>query len=248
LGIVTGGFKGHALVDYLKSSKLALFEALASKEPCDVRLVVGPDGGADIDGVCCTVGAAYQQLLDLRAAGRASVICVPVLRLRRGSFLDSPLEQWLAGRGLVAEALLFSDDAEEVLQLLARDADVSPHNVISDVVDSGDLRQVEKAMAVSTSLERTCSTSSGTSCYSHGVLDRLFGHASELVPAGRSRLFVTGPAGEDLVFLEVLRLLRHAILDTTMKSPEQLDAETNSDLMRALAAVLKQVPCGADVG
>jgi len=239
----TDGFDGNVLADYLKNGKAAFFEALASKEPCDVRLVVGPDGGADIDGVCCTVGAAYQQLLELRATGRASVISVPVLRLRRGSFLDSPLEQWLAGRGLVADALLFSDDAEEVLQLLARDADISPHSVITETANSGECRRVERADAVTmdatvAGLERTCNISSGSSCFCYAVLERLLGHASELVPAGRSRLFVTGPAGEDLIFLEVLRLLRDAVLDTTMKSPEQVDAEASSDLMNALKAVL----------
>merc|ERR1719464_1733996 len=108
---------GDPLGDYLKSAKTAFFEALSGKEACDLRLVVGPEGATPLDMACCTIGAAYDQLLEMRAAGRATAATVPVLRIRRAEFAGSPLEQWLGGRGLTDTVLLFSDDAEPVLQL-----------------------------------------------------------------------------------------------------------------------------------
>lgn len=218
---------------FLKTCKSRLFEALGGGGVCDLRLVVGPEDdcetlhlallpsgqrpedAAAIDDVVSTIGASYDELLGVRASRRTSAIAVPVFRLRRADFANSPLETWLAGHGLCEEVLLFFDDAEIVLEL-ARDKKAGGSDAVQESEGCSAAQAVQLQEVVLTREPVRSDESPGAcGCRSALVAWRLLERTSALAPAGRSRLFATGPGAEDPMLLDVLRLLREGILGTT---------------------------------
>merc|ERR1719238_610211 len=72
--------------DYLWDAKTRLFEMMGSGEPCDIRLVRGPEDAKPVDGACAVIGSSYEHLLEMRAMGRSSALVVPILAMKRETY------------------------------------------------------------------------------------------------------------------------------------------------------------------
>eukprot|EP00747_Dinoflagellata_sp_TGD_P169012 gnl/TRDRNA2_/TRDRNA2_196824_c0_seq1.p1 gnl/TRDRNA2_/TRDRNA2_196824_c0~~gnl/TRDRNA2_/TRDRNA2_196824_c0_seq1.p1 ORF type:complete len:293 (+),score=57.94 gnl/TRDRNA2_/TRDRNA2_196824_c0_seq1:105-881(+) len=201
---------GGSLGRFLRRSKGALFEALTAGGPVNFSIVLSPeDALSPIDGACSAIGAAYDDLLAYRMAGNHSAVATPVMRLHRADFTGSELEKWLGKRGIHYDQLLFIDDVEEVLSLASTAK-------VDTIITVNPLKLPSRAPGPFKDLPGGKDDVPGArGCHASAAAARLLIRAADLVPAGRARLFASGPAAYDQAFKDAVALLRDALLDIT---------------------------------
>lgn len=240
-------FEACALAAFLKQLKVSFFEKLGSGDPCDLRLVLGPQNALPVDGACATLGAALDESLrETNETGTHDAIVVPVLPMSREEFQGSSLAFWFRKWEITEQHLLFRDDVVEVLQLAPTTHQDWPTEKGGTAARIG-----STVVSIQPPLPGARGNSPGCpgNIYSSTIAAALLERASELVPAARgSRLFSTGlavnPTAQDsfsALFPAVLTLLRHAILEATRNLDPVLEdkswCQADADVVAAIAAV-----------
>lgn len=233
--------KGRSPVEvYLWDAKSRFFEILASGEPCDIRLVKGPEDAEPIDGACSTICASYEHLLEMRAEGRTSALVVPILAMSRAKY-QAAAEAWMDARGIAVNALLFSD-SNDVTMIMETARAVGSDTVVIE----------EVSMATAPQDCRIVPGSLG--CHSSYVASHLLARAAELGPAarpgprrpgeeGRGGLFASGASTEDPLFVELLALMREVITKMSVNFSNKLQDVTwctaDADVAHAVTAMFQ---------
>eukprot|EP00927_Polykrikos_kofoidii_P069456 TRINITY_DN64939_c0_g1_i1.p1 TRINITY_DN64939_c0_g1~~TRINITY_DN64939_c0_g1_i1.p1 ORF type:complete len:276 (+),score=40.73 TRINITY_DN64939_c0_g1_i1:92-919(+) len=237
---------GDGLEGFLKRSKVAMFECLQTSAGCDLRFVVGPENARPIDGACAVIAAAYDDLLGLRENGRDTVVSLPVLNLRRDDFGRTRLEEWLSRRGFTDQELLFLDDVEEILKFSTPVGhNSSGVNEDTKSVSTGEKR-LERGTVASAPRPRDefdALLPGAYGLFSAAVAGRLLTRAASVAPAGRGKLFATGIAAEDPLYLGILGLLRDAVIEETGNFDPRLQGRNwsvaDSDMAKAILVILQ---------